>query len=281
MFGVIGGTGFEKLEGFEILENLDRETPFGLASSYLKRVKIGGTECLYLSRHGEHHEKLPTEVNYRANIFALKRWGAARLIAFSAVGSLEQQCKPGDVAVINQYIDRTKGIRAHTFCGDGIIGHVSLAHPACAALTDVVRTMEPECEHKIHFDKTYVCIEGPYFSTHAESVGYQKLGAQIIGMTQFPEFALAREAGLCYLPVCFVTDYDCWDLSIEHVTQQEVMRTLKENTAKGFRLLEKIVNTDEDNIEDCKCHAGGLKSGLLSPITTLSDTQKKWMSVIY
>ena len=281
MFGIIGGTGFEKIEGFEIIENLDRETPFGLASSYFKRVRIGNEECLYISRHGEHHEHLPTEVNYRANIFALKRWGASRFIAFSAVGSLEQECKPGDVAIISQYIDRTKGVRPHTFCGEGIIGHVSLAHPVCSALSQVVRDHQPSCDFTIHFDKTYVCIEGPYFSTYAESVSYKRMGAQIIGMTQFPEFALAREAGLCYLPCCFVTDYDCWDTTIEHVTQQEIMKILRQNTIKGFHLLEKIVKTDEENINDCKCSASGLKNGLMSPLTSLTAEQKRWFSVIY
>lgn len=281
MWGIIGGTGFEKIEGFEVVEELDRETPFGLASSYFKRVKINDTECLYISRHGSHHELLPTEVNYRANIFALKRWGASRIMAFSAVGSLEGVCKPGDMAIISQYIDRTKGVRKHTYCGEGIIGHVSLAYPTCSAWMNLVKNIKGEFDFPIHFEKTYLCIEGPYFSTYAESVSYQKMGAHIIGMTQVPEMNLAREAGLCYLSCCFVTDFDCWDTSIEHVTQQEIMRILKQNATRGFSVLEKLVNTSEEDIDDCKCSAGGLKNGLISPLTSLSESQKKWMSVIY
>ncbi len=281
MWGVIGGTGFEKLEGFEIIEDLERNTPFGECSSYFKRVRIAGEECLYLSRHGAHHEHLPSEVNYRANIFALKRWGVTRLIAFSAVGSLEKECKPGDMALITQYIDRTKGVRAHTFCGEGIVGHVSLAYPTCPALGEVVAANKSSCDFDIHFNKTYLCIEGPYFSTFAESKSYCDMGAHIIGMTQVPEMNLAREAGLCYLSCCFVTDFDCWDTSIEHVTQQEIMRILKQNTEKGFSILEKIVKTSEDDIGDCRCHALGLKNGMISQLTSLSDTQKKWFSVVY
>src|SRR5688572_26964045 len=134
MWGIIGGSGFEKFDDFEVVELLPRETPFGLASSGFKRVRINGKEALFLSRHGEHHELTPMEVNYRANVFAFKKFGADAVVSFSAVGSLHQQYKPGDLVIASQYIDRTKGIRKHTFCGEGIVGHMSLAHPVSLKL---------------------------------------------------------------------------------------------------------------------------------------------------
>ncbi|MGZ3723797.1 MAG: MTAP family purine nucleoside phosphorylase, partial [Bdellovibrionales bacterium] len=217
MWGIIGGSGFEKFEGFETVNTLPRETPFGLAASGFKKVKVGGHEALFLSRHGEHHENLPSEVNYRANIFAMKAQGAKAIVSFSAVGSLRAEYEPGQMVLPLQYVDRTKGVRKHTFLGEGIVGHMSLAHPVCEALARKVIALAKNEKFTSHFGGTYVCIEGPNFSTLAESLDYREIAADIIGMTNFPEYALAREAGMSYLPCCFVTDYDCWDSSRPHV----------------------------------------------------------------
>ncbi|MFP5519366.1 MAG: MTAP family purine nucleoside phosphorylase [Bdellovibrionia bacterium] len=279
MFGVIGGSGFEKFDEFETLNLMDRETPFGLASSGFKKVRVNGKEFLFLSRHGDYHEHLPSEVNYRANIYAMKKNGVKAILSFSAVGSLNKDCAPGDLVVPNQYIDRTKGVRKHTFLGEGLIGHVSLAHPTCDQMEKAVQKITPQLNFKTHYNKTYICIEGPYFSTKAESLSYRQMGADIIGMTNFPEFALAREAGIAYLPLSFVTDYDCWDDSIPHVTVEEVIKVMKGNNTKAFGLLKEILNSGEIYSQS-KAFDGGLRSGLFMPREAIPADKKAWMEVL-
>ncbi len=278
MWAIIGGSGFEHFTGIEELQPLERKTPFGLASSGLRKIHFKGRECIFLPRHGQNHELSPSEVNYRANIFALKASGVQRLISISAVGSLKFDLKPGDLVVPSQYIDRTKGIRAPSFCGNGVVGHVSLAKPIWRGGADAVKTIKPQLDFAAHFDKTYVCIEGPYFSTQAESNTYREMKADIIGMTNFPEFALAREAGIAYLPCCFVTDYDCWDDSIEHVTIQEVLATMKKNNSKAVELIDAILKADPD--ADLSCREGGLKNGLMTPRESMQEAQRSMLDVI-
>lgn len=280
MLAVIGGSGFEKFEGFEPVKNLERATPFGDAASGLKVVRIDGREILFLSRHGEHHEWLPSEVNYRANIFALKKHGAKAIVSFSAVGSLERACKPGDLVVPSQYVDRTKSLRAHTFCGEGLVGHVSLAKPVCHVMTARARMLVTKESFDSHFDKTYVCVEGPYFSTQAESHASRGLGAHIIGMTNFPEYGLAREAGLPYLPCCFVTDYDCWDDAIPHVTVEEVIRVMKGNNAKAFSLLRALLREGSALWDGSLAPDGGLRTGLFMPREKVPADKKAWLEVL-
>lgn len=280
MIAIIGGSGFEKFDKFLTVEKLSVDTPFGKASSGLKRVKIGSYEALFLSRHGEHHELMPTEVNYRANIFALKKHGATAILSFSAIGSLQKDLKPGDLVVPTQYIDRTKGVRAHTFCGGGMVGHVSLAKPVCGEAVGRLKEIVSPMDFDAHFAKTYVCIEGPYFSTKAESNTYRQMGADIIGMTNFPEFALAREAGLAYVPCCFVTDYDCWDDSIPHVTLEQVMDVMRKNNAKAFQIAEGVLAQEKEFFADCGCADQGLRTGLMTPKDALSPEQKAWLQVL-
>ena len=280
MWAIIGGSGFEKFEGFETMEHLDLKTPFGLTSSGLRKVKIGNNECLFISRHGDHHEKLPSEINYKANIYALKKSGAKAILSFSAVGSLHSKYKPGDMVIPTQYIDRTKGLRAHSFCGNGLVGHVSLAQPVCHSMVERVEEMMSNKSWDGHFKKTYICIEGPYFSTKAESHLYRAQGADIIGMTNYPEFALAREAGLSYFPCCFVTDYDCWDDSLPHVTLQEVMEVMRNNNAKAFELATEILNADSTIYANCDCENQGLRTGLLTSLEAISTTQRPWVDVL-
>jgi 5'-methylthioadenosine phosphorylase len=278
MWGILAGTGFEKFESVATVEELERETPFGEASSGLKRVKVGAIEAVFLPRHGKHHELLPSEVNYRANVYALKRSGVSRILCISAIGSLQEDLQPGDLVVPSQYIDRTKSLRATTFCGNGVVGHVSLAKPVCPACTQMVVNLGKTLNFKSHFDKTYVCIEGPYFSTKAESSSYRAMGAEVIGMTGFPEYALAREAGLCYLPCCFVTDYDCWDDSIPHVTLEEIIEVMRENNTKAFKAVEGILNYPD--ISNCDCKNEGLKTGILTPPQHLPIEKMKWLRVL-
>lgn len=280
MWAIIGGSGFEKFDGFEVVEKLDVQTPFGPASSGFKRVRLGKDECLFLSRHGEHHELLPTEVNYRANIFALKKYGAKAVMSFSAVGSLRAQLKPGDMVIPTQYIDRTKGIRPSSFCGGGVVGHVSLAQPVCQSLATKALKLSESGDWETHFGQTYICIEGPHFSTFAESMHYREIKADIIGMTNFPEYALAREAGIAYLPCCFVTDYDCWDTSRPHVTLEEVLTVMRQNNRKAFHLAQQILGQKQPLYSDCDCEKQGLKVGLMTPLESLPQDKKKWLEVL-
>lgn len=280
MWAIIGGSGFEKFENVELVEEYNEDTPFGKPSSGLKKVKINGTEALFLSRHGAHHELLPTEVNYRANIFALKKLGAQQILSVSAVGSLLEECRPGDMVVPNQYFDRTKSLREHTFCGDGVVGHMSLAHPVCPHWTSVIKKLSADLDFTVHFDKTYVCIEGPNFSTYAESIHYRQLGAGIIGMTNYPEFALAREAGLGYVPCSFVTDYDCWKDDIEHVTLEQVLEVMRNNNSKAFALIEKLLAEKEPSSEELGYREQGLKNGLMTPWGAVAEDKKAWLEVL-
>lgn len=278
MWAIIGGSGFESFEGVEEVRDLDRATPFGMASSGLRLIKFAGQEVVFLSRHGRHHELLPTEVNYRANIYALKKLGVTRVISVSAVGSLRKELAPGDLVVANQYIDRTKGVRAHSFFGEGIVGHVSLAKPVWKTGTETMRGLAQGLGFNVHFDKAYVCIEGPYFSTQAESNSYRAMGADIIGMTNFPEFALAREAGLSYLPCCFVTDYDCWDDAIEHVTLAVVLDTMKKNNLKAVKMIGELLK--KNPAADVSDREGGLKSGLMTLPDSIPPEKREWLNVL-
>lgn len=280
MWAIIGGSGFENFDGFSTVRELARETPFGDASSGLREVVINGQKALFIPRHGGRHELLPSEVNYRANVFALKKYGARSVVSFSAVGSLRTELEPEDLVIPLQYVDRTKGIRRHTFCGDGVVGHVSLAHPVCESLVRGAEELARAESIKVHRGGTYVCIEGPHFSTLAESLSYRDLSADIIGMTGFPEYALAREAGLNYLPCCFVTDYDCWDVSRPHVTLDEVIRIMKRNNAKAFALLGRILSCERDLTADCRCAEQGLRVGLMTAREALSPAQREWLQVL-
>ncbi len=284
MLGIIGGSGFENFEEFEIVNELDHETPFGVCASGFKKVRISGQDCLFISRHGKNHEHLPSEVNYRANIFALKKNGAKAIVSFSAVGSLKKEFKPGDLVIPDQYIDRTKGIRRHTFLGEGIVGHVSLAKPICKIMEEQLKKLlsksKANFNFESHFSGTYICIEGPYFSTQAESKSYISSGANIIGMTHFPEFALAREAGLAYLPCCWVTDYDCWDDSIPHVTVSEVIKVMKNNNLKAFTLLKDLVGIKSLLWQNTMATDTGLKSGLFMPLEAVPESKLEWLKLL-
>lgn len=240
MWAIIGGSGFEKFDEFEVLENIKIETPYGEHSSSFKKVKWQGTECLFLSRHGEHHELNPSEINFKANIYALKKMGAQGLLSFSAVGSLTEDFAPEHMVFINQYIDFTKK-RDSSFCGEGRVGHYSFAHPVEPSLFKEVSKLCSGLNFKNHMGGTYVCIEGPRFSSFAESKMFQGFGADIIGMTNMPEAYLAREAGLIYLPFCFVTDYDCWKTDEEPVTLDIVKKRMANNYVRAKEVLNLFV----------------------------------------
>jgi 5'-methylthioadenosine phosphorylase len=277
MWAIIGGSGFENFKHIIEQEFLCVETPFGQASSGLRRILFHDTPCIFLPRHGMYHEKTPSEVNYRANIYALKALGVTKVISLSAVGSLQKEYAPGDVVIPSQYIDSTKGIRKATFCGDGLVGHVSLAKPVWQAGVKLIEYLSPQFDFNIHVGKSYVCVEGPYFSTQAESLSYRARGADIIGMTNFPEYGLAREAGIAYLPCCFVTDYDCWDDSIEHVNLNMVIELMKKNNLKAFDLITKIFAHSPEI--DAELVTQGLGTNLFST-QHLSEQQHQILAVL-
>jgi 5'-methylthioadenosine phosphorylase len=279
MWSIIGGSGFEAFEDFEILEILPLETPFGKASSGLAKIRLAGQDGLFIPRHGAHHEFTPSEVNYRANIFALKKYGATRILSISAIGSLNKDYKPGDMVVPAQYIDRTKGIRKQSFCGEGFVGHVSLAKPVSPALLEFAQTLTIELPFTVHLNATYVCVEGPYFSTQAESKNYIQMGANIIGMTNFPEYALAREAGIAYMPACFVTDFDCWDDSIPHVTLENVLEIMKQNKIKAFSLAKQVF-TKGQGILPQGISEQGLKFAVFTPPEAIPANKREWLKVL-
>ncbi|GIW71513.1 MAG: S-methyl-5'-thioadenosine phosphorylase [Planctomycetota bacterium] len=234
--GVIGGSGLYELEGFTERQELRVATPFGAPSDAVVRGRLGEAEVLFLARHGRGHRLLPTEVPYRANIYALKQLGAERVVAISAVGSLREHIAPGHLVFIDQFIDRTFA-RPSTFFGEGCVAHVSFADPTCAALREVLVGAAAELGLAHHPRGTYLCMEGPQFSTRAESALYRSWNADVIGMTNLQEAKLAREAELCYQTVALATDYDCWYEGEQEVSAEAVVQTLRDNIDRARRLL--------------------------------------------
>ncbi|KAJ2782579.1 S-methyl-5-thioadenosine phosphorylase [Coemansia javaensis] len=238
--GVIGGTGLYSLDGLDVVETVDVETPWGRPSGPITiAASPRGHRIAFLARHGPSHHVLPSEVNYRANIAALKALGAQVVLAFSAVGSLREEIRPGDFVLIDQIIDRTKGGRADSFfTGTGVTAHASFGEPVSAGLRALVaRHAAAVPAIAVHGSGTSVCMEGPAFSTRAESNLYRAWGASVINMTNIPEAKLAREAELTYAVVCMATDYDAWREAAEPVTVAEVMKTMKVNAANAKALL--------------------------------------------
>ena len=237
-FGVIGGSGVYQVQGVEIVAEHDLSTPFGRPSDAVVEADVGGTRVFFLPRHGKGHRYTPSEVPYRANIHVLKQLGVTHLLAVSAVGIMQEQIKPGDMVIPDQIFDRTKDIRASTFFGDGLVGHVSLADPFCDELRQVVAASARACGATVHEGGTYVCMEGPQFSTRAESNFYRaSLNATVIGMTAIPEAKLAREAEMCYAMLAMGTDYDCWHEEEEDVSVEAVIAILKANAELGNRVV--------------------------------------------
>jgi 5'-methylthioadenosine phosphorylase len=239
---VIGGTGLYSLDDPSEVEEHRVDTPFGAPSDAIVELRIAGRRLLFISRHGRGHRFLPGEVNYRANLFALKMLGAEQVISISAVGSLQEEIRPGDLVVVRQLVDRTKG-RPSTFFGDGIVGHVALADPVCPHLSEaLVRAASTLEGVTVHDGKTLMVMEGPAFSTRAESFMHRRLGMDLIGMTAMPEAKLAREAELCYATLALATDYDCWHETEESVTVDGVVEVLRQNAANAMRVVAEMAS---------------------------------------
>lgn len=234
--GIIGGSGLYDIEGLRRVKEVSVKTPFGAPSDTVVLGELDGTRIAFLSRHGRGHRINPSEINYRANIFALKSLGVRRIISLSAVGSMKESIKPGDVVLPDQFIDLTKR-RVSTFFEGGIVAHVAFGDPVCPSLGAVLLDATRAVGATVHQGGVYLCIEGPQFSTKGESRLYRQWGVSVIGMTNLPEAKLAREAELCYATVALVTDYDCWHETEEAVTVESILATLRQNVSLAKRLL--------------------------------------------
>lgn len=248
---VIGGSGLYDLDTLENVQEHAVETPFGRPSDPIVEGTLAGRRMLFLARHGRGHRFLPSEVNYRANIFALKSLGADQVVSISAVGSMREEIVPGDLVVVTQMIDRTKG-RPSTFFGEGIVGHVELADPVCGDLAETLFNAASTLDVKVHQGKTLMVMEGPAFSTRAESHMHRQLGVDVIGMTAMPEAKLAREAELCYATLALATDYDCWHETEEDVTVDAVVRVIQKNAANARKVVSELARTAPSD-RGCKC----------------------------
>ncbi len=279
MLAIIGGTGLYDLPGMQVQQHLDETTPFGKPSGHIVKGRLGGRELLFLARHGAGHKLLPHEVNYRANIYALKRAGATQILGFSAVGSLVQEIAPGDLAMPSQYFDWTKGGRARSFFGEGVAAHVSTAEPASARLIDWAAGQAQAMGITLHRDVTYACVEGPRLGTRAESLFMRQVGSQLVGMTNVPEVFLAREAQICYATVCIATDYDCWmDDPAMHVSVSAILSQYRESLERARALLDALLAGPLPE-EDPEIRSA-LQYAMLTPDEALNDAQREWLAVL-
>ncbi|HET7909473.1 MAG TPA: S-methyl-5'-thioadenosine phosphorylase [Nitrospira sp.] len=249
--GIIGGSGLYHIDGLQQVKRMSVPTPFGPSSSPVLVGELDGIRVAFLSRHDQGHRFSPSEINYRANIYALKAIGVRRVISVSAVGSMKESMKPGDVVLPDQFIDLTKR-RISTFFDGGVVAHVAFADPVCASLSATLLDAGRSVGATVHSGGTYLCIEGPQFSTRAESSLYRQWGVSVIGMTNLPEAKLAREAELCYATVALVTDYDCWHQTEEAVTVEAILATLCQNVSLAKRLLRAAVKS-AGAVTTCPC----------------------------
>jgi len=267
IIGVIGGTGLYQMEGLEKVERIKLETPFGDPSDAYLQGQLGDQKMVFLPRHGSNHGLLPHELNYRANIWGMKKLGVTQLISVSAVGSMREEIEPGHIVFVDQFIDRTRS-RPSTFFGDGVVVHVGFGDPVCSSMRAHLQMVGAESGFKCHNEGTYVCIEGPQFSTRAESHLFRSWGVSVIGMTNLPEARLAREAEIAYATIALATDYDCWHEEEEAVSVEAVMAVLKANAAKAKELIKLYVEKLPQNLESEAWTA--TRFGLMTPKDAIS-----------
>ena len=280
MLGIIGGSGLYQLQGLQIDREQTLTTAFGAPSSAISCGEYAGQPVLFLARHGPAHQLLPHEINYRANIYALKTLGARRIISFSAAGSLRREIKPGDLALVEQYFDHTRGHRAQSFFGNGVAAHVSTANPVCAALNSDIQRAAAAVDQPIHINNSYACVEGPRLGTRAESFFLRDAAnCDLVGMTNLPEAFLAREAQIAYSSLCLITDYDCWmDDPSQHVSLDKFFEVYSDTLARAIRILKPLVASP---FTETPSHIrGALKSAVLTAREQLSSAQQQWLEVL-
>ena len=279
MLAIVGGTGLYELPGLDIEQRIQQTTPFGEPSGDILQGRFGQNQVLFLARHGAGHRLLPHEVNYRANVFALKQAGATMLLGFSAVGSLAMEVKPGDLAMPAQYFDWTRGPRQRTFFGGGVAAHVSTAQPVSAALVDAVQAAAQRAGHTVHRGLTYACVEGPRLGTQAESHFLRQAGCHLVGMTNVPEVFLAREAQMAYATVGLVTDYDCWlDDPAQHVSVSGIFELYGKTLGKAAQVLDALLSQPLPAPEHSIRSA--LATAMLTPDAALTPDQQAWLAVL-
>jgi 5'-methylthioadenosine phosphorylase len=275
--GIIGGSGLYSMVGLTSPRELRMRTPFGEPSDAIVLGTLEGKRAAFLARHGRGHRILPSEINYRANIYAMKLLGVERLISVSAVGSLQDDLRPGEFLVPDQFVDRTSH-RASTFFGEGLVAHVSFAHPTCAQVAAVLADASVHCGVKVHRRGTYVCMEGPQFSTLAEAQMHRQLRFEVVGMTNVTEAKLAREAELCYSTIAMITDYDCWHPEHESVTASQIIATLNQNAENAQRVLREAVRSMPED-RSCKCGAA-LQHALITDLKLAAAAAKRRLAAI-
>jgi 5'-methylthioadenosine phosphorylase len=252
ILGVIGGSGFYQMKGLDKVELMELETPFGRPSDPFYQGRIGGIEVVFLARHGRGHRLLPSEINFRANVFGMKQLGVTHLVSVSTAGSLKEEIHPGELVVPDQFIDRTIK-RPMTFFGDGLVAHVSMADPVCANLASDLAIGARAGGAVVHDRGTYLCMEGPQFSTRAESNLFRSFGASVISMTAMQEARLAREAEMCYAALVLVTDYDCWHDTAAAVDIGEILRVMKLNVDKAQNAVSALAHALGNRARTCRC----------------------------
>jgi 5'-methylthioadenosine phosphorylase len=275
--GIIGGSGLYQMAGLTGIEETKVETPFGVPSDNLITGMLEGKRVSFLARHGRGHRILPSELNFRANIYAMKKIGVERILSASAVGSLKEEHKPLDIVIPEQFFDRTRG-RISTFFGEGLAVHVSFAHPVCGYLGDRILAAGKNVGVNVKRGGTYLCMEGPAFSTVAESNVYRSWGMDIIGMTNLQEAKLAREAEICYATIALVTDYDCWHPSHDAVTVDQVIAVLNQNSENAQKLIRETVRLLDER-RPCKCGAA-LQSAILTDRSKVPAATKEKLKLL-
>ncbi|MBI2846493.1 MAG: S-methyl-5'-thioadenosine phosphorylase [Chloroflexi bacterium] len=275
--GIIGGSGLYDIDGMTNVEEVNIKTPFGEPSDSIVLGTLEGQRVAFLPRHGRGHRTSPTEIPARANIFALKSLGVERIISVSAVGSLKEEMRPLDLLIPNQLIDRTKS-RVNTFFGDGLVVHAAFAEPFCPDLSDILYNEAKAVAPRVHKGGTYVVMEGPLFSTKAESHLYRSWGANVIGMTALPEAKLAREAEICYATLACVTDYDCWHEGHESVTVEMVIANLQKNVANSKKIIRSVVAALPEK-RGCQCPRA-LENAIITARDRIPPKAKKDLSIL-
>ena len=275
--GIIGGSGLYSMNGLSKTREVKVKTPFGEPSDAIVLGMLEGKRVAFLARHGRGHRILPGEINFRANVYAMKLLGVERIISVSAVGSLLEDLQPGEFLVPDQFVDRTKD-RVSTFFGDGLVAHVGFDKPTCGQVSGVLADASVHCGVKVHRKGTYVCIEGPQFSTLAEAHMHRQLKFDVIGMTNVTEAKLAREAEICYATIAMITDYDCWHPEHESVTASQIIATLVQNAENAQKVLREAVRAMP---EDRKCKCGdAVKHALVTDLKLVPKATKKKLEAI-
>ena len=275
--GVIGGSGLYQIEGVEVQEEIDVQTPFGAPSDRFLLCTVAGREVVFLPRHGRHHSLLPGELPFRANIYGMKKLGVGWIMAVSAVGSMKEDIHPCEVVVVDQFIDRTRG-RKDTFFGEGVAAHIAFSDPVCGELAGTIADAAEMVGAKVHRGGTYLCMEGPQFSTRAESLLYRSWGVDVIGMTNAQEAKLAREAEMCYATMALVTDYDCWHEAEEDVSVEMLLENLRRNAEMAQKAIAAAVGALPQQ-RACSC-AQALRQAIITPVDRIPMATRNRLDVI-